>query len=291
MIPLQSSPEPELADFEAIEGAVRQTERGRWFLAEFARRNRADDLRTVLDALTRMEHAMADGAKAAETASNDAATREVLARLRHIAHEARLDGAHESAGPAPEQILGRIREAVDDARVVVSTLAEARIMPPACDFLARRLSSVAGACEALDPVLESRRRLTTALERIEAEAASFGEAVPDAAAAEPAPEEHPAEPILIAAEKPAEAEDDDAMSLASSEFEEDATAFASPSFGDDSTTAMTENMAAEAEETTAEIAPEQAEEHAGAAEPAASRRSRLSELDALPKATKIALFS
>lgn len=290
MIPLQSSPEPELADFEAIEGAVRQTERGRWFLAEFARRNRADDLRTVLDALTRMEGAMADGAKAAETASNDAATREVLARLRHIAHEARPDGAHESAGPAPEQILGRIREAVDDARVVVSTLAEARIMPPACDFLARRLSSVAGACEALDPVLESRRRLTTALERIEAEAASFGEAVPDAAA-EPAPEEHPAEPILIAAEEPAEAEDDDAMSLASSEFEEEATAFAPPSFDDDSTTAMAENLAAEAEEITAEIAPEQAEEHAGAAEPAASRRSRLSELDALPKATKIALFS
>lgn len=288
MIPLQSSPEPELADFEAIEGAVRQTERGRWFLAEFARRNRADDLRTVLDALTRMEGAMADGAKAAENTAHAAG--EVLARLAHVAREARPASRPESTEPAPEQLLGRIREAVDDARVVVSTLAEAKVMPPACDFLARRLSSVASACEALDPVLESHRRLTAALERIETEAASFGEAAPDATAAEPAPEEHLAEPILIEAEEP-EADDDEAMSLASSEFEEDATAFASPPLDENSAKAMTESMGVEADETTAEIAPEQAEEHAGAAEPAASRRLRLSELDALPKATKIALFS
>lgn len=42
-------------DYEAIEQAVLDTARGRWFLAEFARRNRAADTRLVLEAVGRLE--------------------------------------------------------------------------------------------------------------------------------------------------------------------------------------------------------------------------------------------
>ena len=38
------------ADYEAIEGAVMETARGRWFLAEFARRNRNADTTMLLNA-------------------------------------------------------------------------------------------------------------------------------------------------------------------------------------------------------------------------------------------------
>jgi hypothetical protein len=43
------------ADFETIESAVMETERGRWFLAEFARRRRAEDATRILAAIDRLE--------------------------------------------------------------------------------------------------------------------------------------------------------------------------------------------------------------------------------------------
>ena len=48
-----------LADFEAIEAAVTETTRGRWFLAEFARRTRAQETEKVLAALARLERVVA----------------------------------------------------------------------------------------------------------------------------------------------------------------------------------------------------------------------------------------
>jgi len=43
------------SDFDAIEAAVMETERGRWFLAEFARRRRAEDTARILAAVDRLE--------------------------------------------------------------------------------------------------------------------------------------------------------------------------------------------------------------------------------------------
>jgi hypothetical protein len=43
------------ADFESIESAVMETERGRRFLSEFARRRRVEDAARVLAALDRLE--------------------------------------------------------------------------------------------------------------------------------------------------------------------------------------------------------------------------------------------
>ena len=42
-------------DFLAIEAAVLETDKGRWFLHEFARRNRVADTQTLLNALSRLE--------------------------------------------------------------------------------------------------------------------------------------------------------------------------------------------------------------------------------------------
>jgi hypothetical protein len=45
-------------DYEAVYAAVTATERGRWFLAEYARRNRDADTDRVLGAIARMESAI-----------------------------------------------------------------------------------------------------------------------------------------------------------------------------------------------------------------------------------------
>jgi hypothetical protein len=53
---VQSLPAPE--DYEAIEAAVMETARGRWFLAEYARRMRAAETAKLLEAVTRIERTL-----------------------------------------------------------------------------------------------------------------------------------------------------------------------------------------------------------------------------------------
>jgi len=49
------------SDFERIEAAVQETERGRWFLAEYARRLRAVETNGLLAALSRMQRTLDEG--------------------------------------------------------------------------------------------------------------------------------------------------------------------------------------------------------------------------------------
>lgn len=49
------------ADFEAIEQAVMETARGRWFLREYAARNRNADTNVLLDAIGRLQNAVTGG--------------------------------------------------------------------------------------------------------------------------------------------------------------------------------------------------------------------------------------
>lgn len=54
-------------DYEAIEAAVMETARGRWFLMEFARRNRNADTTVLLEAISRLENQMTSGRHAPTT--------------------------------------------------------------------------------------------------------------------------------------------------------------------------------------------------------------------------------
>lgn len=59
---------PEITEsYEAIERLVMETPRGRWFLDEFARRQRAHELTAILDSIQRLERAMAVRDVASET--------------------------------------------------------------------------------------------------------------------------------------------------------------------------------------------------------------------------------
>jgi hypothetical protein len=55
--PKPSKPMSE-AEYQAVEATIAQTARGRWFLAEFARRNRATDSQALLGAICRLEEAV-----------------------------------------------------------------------------------------------------------------------------------------------------------------------------------------------------------------------------------------
>src|SRR2546430_13315237 len=51
--------QPSEEDYAAISEAFMETARGRWFLGEYAKRNRNADTRMVLDAVARIEQSLA----------------------------------------------------------------------------------------------------------------------------------------------------------------------------------------------------------------------------------------
>src|SRR4030081_3852969 len=51
--------QPREEDYDAISEAFMETSRGRWFLGEYAKRNRNADTRMVLDAVARIEESLA----------------------------------------------------------------------------------------------------------------------------------------------------------------------------------------------------------------------------------------
>src|SRR5271156_7076713 len=51
--------QPSEADYDAIREAFMETSRGRWFLGEYAKRNRNADTSMVLDAVARIEETIA----------------------------------------------------------------------------------------------------------------------------------------------------------------------------------------------------------------------------------------
>ena len=75
-------------DYEAIEAAVTETVRGRWFLNEFARRNRLAETRLLLDAMARLETTVA--ANQTMLPSADPSIRMLVQRIKEIAEQ--LDG-------------------------------------------------------------------------------------------------------------------------------------------------------------------------------------------------------
>src|SRR5882757_11351339 len=81
--------QPGEADYDAISAAFMETSRGRWFLNEYAKRNRNADTSMVLDAVARIEANLA----AQKEAAPEHALAEVLGAIRETVDEARASAA------------------------------------------------------------------------------------------------------------------------------------------------------------------------------------------------------
>ena len=75
---------PSEQDYDAISEAFMETSRGRWFLGEYAKRNRNSDTRMVLDAVSRIEETLA----AQKQPATESALKQALVSVRHAVEEA-----------------------------------------------------------------------------------------------------------------------------------------------------------------------------------------------------------
>src|SRR5258705_11556149 len=74
--------QPGEEDYAAISEAFMETSRGRWFLTEYAKRNRNADTRLVLDAVSRLEESLAAQRRATAVEVEDKRLKQALAAVR-----------------------------------------------------------------------------------------------------------------------------------------------------------------------------------------------------------------
>jgi len=152
------------SDFEEIEAAVMETARGRWFLAEYARRNRSADTEMLLDAIQKLQLAVKDREAPEglghlrrdlmEMATAIAQTRRDLAAM-----PAAMDGGTgaacdkaelESIVAMTEKATSDILGAAEKVQEIAWTLREQGVGAEPCDALDARATDIYTACSFQD---------------------------------------------------------------------------------------------------------------------------------------------
>lgn len=177
--------EPNEQDYDAIREAFLETARGRWFLGEYAKRNRNADTSMVLDAVAKIEETLA----AQRQPVVEDRLPEALVEIRRALREAEtiaiaaFDPAAIEASLAPiprgiriiKEISWRWREIGADGRI--------------CDLIDSQLASIEAACgqiSTIDPRVELKAAFDLLRDKVEQLDADDG-ATPQAEAVRPAP--------------------------------------------------------------------------------------------------------
>jgi len=171
---------PSEADYDAIREAFMETSRGRWFLGEYAKRNRNADTTMVLDAVARIEETLAAQRKPVRDPLFD----EALARFRTALSEAR-EAAKAAVGDlAIEENLAPVRKGARVIREIAWRLREIGADGRICDLIDSQVGAIEGAAGKLDPA-DLAAALNGAFDHVEAKIAAF-EASDATASAPPA---------------------------------------------------------------------------------------------------------
>ena len=174
--------QPSEADYDAIREAFMETSRGRWFLGEYAKRNRNADTRLVLDAVARIEETLASQKEPARDPLLD----EALASFRSALGEAK-DATQAALGHLGlEQNLSPIRKGARVIREIAWRLREIGADSRICDLIDSQVSAIEGAVAKMIPT-DLTSALSEAFDLIEKRIAAF-DVVEAEMAGSPSPE-------------------------------------------------------------------------------------------------------
>ena len=181
-----AAPPPSEADYDAIFAAVMETARGRWFLGEFAKRNRNADSELVLAALDRVEAVwrQRDHASPTERVKFDLlemakAIAQTKAEIAAITPEGEAKGTLleateelDSIVRTTEHATSTILAAAEQVQEIAWTLRERGTECDACDALDQRATDIYSACSFQDLTGQRTRKVVEVMrfleERIEA---------------------------------------------------------------------------------------------------------------------------
>jgi hypothetical protein len=221
---------PSEEDYAAIAEAFMETSRGRWFLTEYAKRNRNADTRMVLDAVARIEQSLAaqreeelareaslqreeglSAQQAAEAVAAAAAAQErlteALAAIRNSVEAAEESAVEALDSLALEQRLAPVRKGARVLREIAWRLREIGNDGRICDLIDSQVPVIEKGTDQFSS-LEARAGLRAAFAALQGRLVEFGEdelapaaetesaAVPSPAAPETPPAAEKAETVL-----------------------------------------------------------------------------------------------
>ncbi|PZO00779.1 MAG: hypothetical protein DCF30_08980 [Hyphomicrobiales bacterium] len=175
-------------DYEAIETAVMETARGRWFMAEFAKRNRQADTMQLLSAIGRIERVVGIGLPqpAAEPDMSEAAA--LITDLR-IDLERISGKAEERASGLAARIAtaaGTIVRATESMQEAAWSLREAGANEALCDMLDQRAAEISAATVIVDGTVQQIDKIADTIAMLDSSLRAVSGLSPDAGiAAEP----------------------------------------------------------------------------------------------------------
>ena len=173
--------QPSEQDYDAIREAFMETARGRWFLGEYAKRNRNADTRMVLDAVARVEENLA----AQRQAAPDNGLAEALVAISSAVDEARAAASVAIDDLALEETLAPVRKGARVIREIAWRWREIGTDGRICDLIDSQADAIEAGCGQIASI-NPLAALTAAFDLIEKEIAAFGDGT---AAFPPAAEE------------------------------------------------------------------------------------------------------
>ncbi|OQW50071.1 hypothetical protein [Candidatus Raskinella chloraquaticus] len=186
-------------DYEAIEAAVMETERGRWFLREYAARNRVASTSEILDVLSRIESRLAAAPATRPEAQTPApaalisappqpavdisvisgliaAARGEMAALREEAHHngrtLREGRDFDAISAASDNAINSVLNAAERIQELSWILRERGMEAASCDELDQRASEIYLACSFQDMASRRLEALVETLVQIDTHVAS-----------------------------------------------------------------------------------------------------------------------
>jgi hypothetical protein len=165
------------ADYELIESAVMETVRGRWFLAEYARRNRHADTAMLLAAIDRLTAAIESQRSVqatdqirfdlCEMGQSIARAKTEVAALASDPEFPGSSGAPREPLPAliavTETTISKILGAAEQVEDIVWTLREQGLEADLCDVLDAKATEIYSACSEQDLILARIGKLVEVL--------------------------------------------------------------------------------------------------------------------------------
>ncbi len=133
---------PSEEDYEAIREAFMETSRGRWFLGEYARRNRNADTRMVLDAVARIEESLA----AQRQPAPGSGLAEALTAIGRAVEEARAAASAALDSLALEENLAPVRKSARVIKEISWRWREIGADGRICDLLDSQVSAIEAGC-------------------------------------------------------------------------------------------------------------------------------------------------
>jgi hypothetical protein len=191
--------QPREEDYDAISAAFMETSRGRWFLGEYARRNRNADTSMVLDAVARIEETLAAQRQPVKAESGLA---EALVAIRSALTEARAAASATLDGLALEQHLAPVRKGARIIREISWRWREIGADGRICDLLDSQVSAIETGCAQIS-LADPQTALSAAFDLVEARITALGggdEASPPAAVEEVVVSPAPSDELAAATE-------------------------------------------------------------------------------------------